>query len=242
MSLKIRLGVNIDHIATLRKVRKTSYPDPVQSLPLLQKCGVDQVTCHLREDRRHIQDRDLERIIKSQTLPVNMEMALTKEMVEICRRLRPATCTLVPEKRKEITTEGGLDCRHHFEALKREVPRLREKGIRFSLFIDPDLEQIDLSAELQADGVELHTGTFCEAFGTPNESQELIRLKKAAEHASGRGLKVFAGHGLNTENLPPVVTIKEIEEYNIGHSIISRAVFVGLEEAIREIQRILNKQ
>ena len=262
-----RLGVNIDHIATLREARKCGIPDPALSLVFLEKCGVDQVTLHLREDRRHIQDRDLEQVILGARIPVNLEMALIPEMVEIARKLKPATCTLVPEKRQEITTEGGLDCKTTFNSLKKELPRLKEKGMRVSLFIDPDKTQIDCAFDLRVDAVELHTGTYCEAFarvtpppvplpqgeggitpsplrgegwGEGDVAKEFQRLRDAASYAAQKGLKVFAGHGLNTQNLPPVVTIREIEEYNIGHSIIARAVFVGLEGAIKEIQKILN--
>ncbi|MBI4412118.1 MAG: pyridoxine 5'-phosphate synthase, partial [Deltaproteobacteria bacterium] len=170
-----RLGVNIDHIATLREARKCGIPDPIDSLVILEKCGVDQVTLHLREDRRHIQDRDLEQVVQKARIPVNLEMALTGEMVEIARQaatrqaasarnLKPTTATIVPEKRQEITTEGGLDCRSNIHLLEEETPRLKEKGIRVSLFIDPDRTQIDLAAKLGADAVELHTGTYCEAF------------------------------------------------------------------------------
>ncbi len=234
-----RLGVNIDHIATLRQARRENTPDPVASLAILKKCHVDQVTLHLREDRRHIQDRDLVEIIKARLLPVNMEMGATDEMVQIACRLHPQTCTLVPEKRKEITTEGGLDCIQNFVLLKKQIPQLQEKGIRVSLFIDPDLVQIEKAKELGVEAIELHTGTFCEAFGTPHQTKELERLKKSTIQAREVNLQVFAGHGLNLDNLPSVVTIREIEEYNIGHSIIAHAVFVGLEQAIREIQNIL---
>ena len=241
-----RLGVNIDHIATLRQARVTTYPDPVDSLTILKKCHVDQVTVHLREDRRHIQDRDLIEIIKAQMIPVNMEMGVTLEMVQIALRLLPQTCTLVPEKREEITTEGGLDCIQHFALLKKQISQLHKKKIRVSLFIDPDLRQIEKAVELEVEAIELHTGTFCEQFvvnvGAIHElplQKEFNRLQKAAHLAHSAGLQVFAGHGLNSENLPSVVKIREIEEYNIGHSLIARAVFVGLEKAIQEIQALL---
>lgn len=235
-----RLGVNIDHIATLRQARGTNYPDPLESLPILVKCEVNQVTCHLREDRRHIQDYDLSRLIQSKSLPVNLELAVYEEIISLALKLKPHTCTFVPEKREEITTEGGLDCQAHFDKLKKVISRMKNAGIRSSLFIDPDLTQIDLSAKLEAEAIELHTGAFCECYGKPSEKIELERLRKAAKYAAGKGLKVFAGHGLNTDNLAPVVTISEFEEYNIGHSIIARAVFVGLERAIREVQKILS--
>lgn len=239
--MRPRLGVNIDHIATLRQARGTNYPDPLESLQILLKCKVDQVTCHLREDRRHIQDHDLSRLIQSESLPVNLELAVYEEIIDLALKLKPHTCTFVPEKREEITTEGGLDCQKHFDELKKVISKMKEVGIRSSLFIDPDLIQIDLSAKLEAEAIELHTGTFCECYRKPSEKVELERLRKAAKHAAGKGLKVFAGHGLNIDNLTPVVTISEFEEYNIGHSIIARAVFVGLEQAIKEIQDILKK-
>lgn len=235
----VRLGVNIDHIATLRQARGTDYPDPVLSLPILEKTDVDQITVHLREDRRHIQDDDVKKIIKLSKLPINLEMALTEEMIDIACRLKPATCTIVPEKREEITTEGGLDVAYHYNSLKKFLPQLFSKNIRVSLFIDPDKEHIDLTHDLGIKAIELHTGNYCEVFGQDNQGFELDRLKSAAKYAHAKGISVFAGHGLNIENLAPVVSISEIEEYNIGHSIISRAVFHGLEAAILEIQNIL---
>jgi len=234
-----RLGVNIDHIATLRQARRIDQPDPVDALPILVKCGVDQVTIHLREDRRHIQDHDLKRVLSARLLPVNMEMALTDAMVDIAIHERPHTCTLVPEKREEITTEGGLDCVKNFLSLQSKLPKLKEAGIRVSLFIDPDQAQIEAALKLQADGIELHTGTYCEYFGTSDQEKEFKRLEKATRYASQNGIQVFAGHGLNMQNLPPLVKIPQIEEYNIGHSIIGRAVFVGLEKAILEIKNLL---
>ena len=235
-----RLGVNIDHIATLREVRKGKYPDPFLSLSILKECDVAQVTCHLREDRRHIQDHDLERIIKSKILPVNMEMGATSEMIEIARKLKPHTCTLVPEKRRELTTEGGLDLIKNFSSLKKKIPLLKEKGIRVSLFIDPDLKQVVKALELKVDGVEFHTGSYAHAFGSKKEEKEFSRLLKSSHFGSQKGLPIFAGHGLDVANLPRLVQISEIEEYNIGHSIMVRAIFVGLKEAIMEIQRCLH--
>src|SRR3990167_5504668 len=233
-----RLGINIDHIATLRQARGTCYPDPFQSLKILRKCCVAQATIHLREDRRHIQDEDLQRIIQAKILPVNLEMALTQEMVRMALKHKPHTCTLVPEKRKEITTEGGLDLFPIRSKLQKYIPLLVKKGIRVSLFIDPSLEQVAQAARLGVDGIELHTGAYCEVFGTKKEKSELRRLDEATFFAKTLGLKVFAGHGLNRENLKLVTHIHDIEEYNIGHSIIARAVFVGLEKAIREIQEV----
>lgn len=237
---KARLGVNIDHIATLRQARGESYPDPFDALSLLKLCHVDQVTIHLREDRRHIQDHDLQRICEEKLLPVNMEMALTQEMIKIAIENHPQTCTLVPEKRQELTTEGGLELKSNLSKLKKVVPFLKEEGIQTSLFIDPDKEQIDFAKDSDVYGIELHTGTYCKAFGSVLEKKELERLKKAARYAASIGLKVFAGHGLNIKNIAAVLQIREIEEYNIGHSIIARSIFIGLENAIREIQTIID--
>lgn len=235
-----RLGVNIDHIATLRQARGICYPDPIDSIQILVERRVDQITCHLREDRRHIQDRDLKLLIEQSPLPINMELALTTEMVSICCGLKPHTATFVPEKREEITTEGGLDCIKNFSQLQKIIPQLQDQGIRISLFIDPQKDQIDKALELQVDGIELHTGAYCDA--TPlNQAKELERLNIAAQHAAKHKLKVFAGHGLNLHNLTPVTQIQEIEEYNIGHAIIARAVFVGLSQAVAEIQEILQQ-
>ncbi len=234
-----RLGVNIDHIATLREARKIDYPDPFLALDILHRLKVEQVTCHLREDRRHIKDHDLRRIIQVQLLPVNMEMAATEEMTEIALSLKPHTSTLVPEKREEITTEGGLDCIGQFNTLNKYIELLKKSGIRVSLFIDPDLDQIKGAIDLGVPAIELHTGIYCEVFGTDRQEAEFSRLQTAARYAYQKGLKVFAGHGLNRVNLPSVVQIGEIEEYNIGHSIIARSIFVGLAEAVKEIQKIL---
>ncbi|MDO8519276.1 MAG: pyridoxine 5'-phosphate synthase [Deltaproteobacteria bacterium] len=234
-----RLGVNIDHIATLRQARRGNEPDPLDSIPILKACGVDQVTCHLREDRRHIQDQDVIRLIESAVLPVNLELALDPAIIALAARLKPATCTFVPEKREEITTEGGLNCRAHLAGLREVTKKLQGEGVRVSLFIAPDNEAIELSAQIKADAVELHTGSYCGQFGKKGEKGEWDRLKTGAREAAKRGLKVFAGHGLDRYNLAQVVSIAEIEEYNIGHSIISRAIFIGLEAAIKEIQHVL---
>lgn len=234
-----RLGVNVDHIATLRQVRKEFYPDPLDALPILQKCKADQITCHLREDRRHMQDHDLERLIAAKIFPINLEMALTQEMIFLAARLKPQMITLVPEKRQELTTEGGLDLNHHFKNMGSGIKQLHDAGIKVSLFINADDKAIDLACELGVDAVEFHTGVYCEHFGTDKQADELDRLKQATLYAKKGGLHVYAGHGLNWLNLKPVVQIKEIEEYNIGHSIIARAVFLGLEGAVKEIQEIL---
>jgi pyridoxine 5-phosphate synthase len=256
--LKRRLGVNIDHIATLRQARLSAYPDPADSLPILKKCHVDQVTLHLREDRRHIQDADVAAIIKQTKIPVNLEMAVTGEMLAMALRSAPDTVTLVPEKRQEVTTEGGLDCLHKTKVLAVGVGRLRAAGIRVSLFIDPEPTQIKAAVAINADAVEFHTGTYCESIEAVYRQHghyrwqkdkkmslailcEWERLANAAKLAKEVGLAVFAGHGLHAHNLQPVTKIREIEEYNIGHAIMARAVFIGLAAAIKEIQAILNR-
>lgn len=239
--IKRRLGVNIDHIATLRQVRGISEPDPVAALPILAACQVDQVTCHLREDRRHMRDDDVMRLQVSGILPLNLEMALTKEMIDIARRVKPKSVTLVPERHEELTTEGGLNVQADPRALRDGIRGLKEVGIWVSLFIDPDPKIVALARELGADSVELHTGSYCEAHGTPNEQHEFTRLCESASQSGSLNLPVYAGHGLNARNLRSICTIFEIEEYNIGHSLIGRAVFVGLEAAVRELQTILSQ-
>lgn len=235
-----RLGVNIDHIATLREARKVSYPSPFEALEVLKICHVDQVTLHLREDRRHIQDHDLKAIVAANALPVNLEMAVTDEMVDIALKYRPKTVTLVPEKREEITTEGGLDVAGRFERVSACVKKLKNVGIHCSHFIDADLNQVYAAHESGADAIEIHTGTYCHLAECKKEfSHEVEKIRLASQVAVGKGLKVYAGHGLHKDNLTPIVAIAEIEEYNIGHAIIARAVFVGLEKAIREIQQQL---
>lgn len=256
MPTKRRLGVNIDHIATLRQARRVSYPEPVAALDILKSCHVDQVTIHLREDRRHIQDADLYKILDAQILPVNLEMAVTDEMVAIARKSKPATVTFVPERREEITTEGGLDCVAICKKLEPAIQLLQNDGIRVSLFIDHDARQVEMAKSLKVDGVEFHTGAYChtiehyfEATGSYDCSHdrtvqarvdELFESLRFNSQLAGQcGLKVFAGHGLHSMNLKRVTTIHEIEEYNIGHAIIARAVFVGLKHAIQEIQAVL---
>lgn len=232
-----RLGVNIDHIATLREARKGVEPDPFLSLPILASLNVDQVTLHLREDRRHIQEHDLARITQSKILPVNLEMAATPDMVLLALRYKPKTATLVPEKRLEITTEGGLDLTKKTNEIQKVISFLKAEDICVSLFIDPDKKQIKLAKDLGANAIEIHTGAYANAFGRENEKEEWARIDEAVKSASG--LEVYAGHGLNVSNLPSLVSMKQIEEYNIGHSIMARALFVGLRQAIAEIQTVL---
>lgn len=254
--MRKKLGVNIDHIATLREARKVTYPNPLDSLKILETCKVDQVTLHLREDRRHIQDHDLKQITAAKILPVNLEMAVTSEMVQIALRHPTRVCTFVPEKRQEITTEGGLQVLHREKRIGKAVTELKKKGRLVSLFVDPDAKQIKAAAEVGADAVEIHTGKYCHLFekfylkyqtyrlNTKTELGKRIfrEIKKIAENvelADFLGLDVFAGHGLHAQNLFPLVKMPTIREYNIGHAIIARAVFVGLERAVTEIQRAL---
>jgi pyridoxine 5-phosphate synthase len=233
--MSIRLGVNVDHVATLRQARKTTYPDPVTAAALAELAGAHQITIHLREDRRHIQDRDL-RVLRDtvQTL-LNLEMAATQEMVKIAYEHKPDRVTLVPEKREEVTTEGGLDVNSQREALRKIIANLNDGDIPVSLFIDPDLDQVRASHKCDADEVELHTGRYCDARNEKERQQELSRIVDAAKAASKLGMKVAAGHGLSYDNVQAIAAIPEIEELNIGHSIVGRAVLVGFERAVREM-------
>jgi len=238
----MRLYVNIDHIATVRQARRTDEPDPVRAALLVELGGADGLTVHLREDRRHIQDRDVRLLMETVRTCVNLELAATSEILELACAWRPLQATLVPEKRKEVTTEGGLDLSTEAkrDAITRAVERLRTEGIRTSLFIDPDDEVIRASADIGVDAVELHTGEYANARRGERAGQ-LSRLVEAASLACSRGLDVHAGHGLTYENVGPVAAIGEIEELNIGHSIVSRAVFTGLEPAVREMATLIRR-
>jgi pyridoxine 5-phosphate synthase len=231
----IALGINIDHVATLRQARRSRYPDPVHAALLAELAGADNITLHLREDRRHIQDADVFALAPLLQTRMNLEMANTPEMVAIACRVRPADCCLVPERRAEITTEGGLDVAGNLEALRRSCAELAAAGIRAALFIDPDREQVEATARSGAPVIELHTGAYAEARGA-QAARELERLREAARHAAQLGLEVHAGHGLHLRNVQPVAAIAEIVELNIGHSIVSQAVFSGLEAAVREMK------
>lgn len=230
-----RLGVNVDHVATLRQARRANYPDPVAAAVLAELAGAGQITVHLREDRRHIQDRDL-KILRGvcQTL-LNLEMAATPEMVKVAYEIRPDVATLVPEKREELTTEGGLDVAGQFEAVRKVVRSLQDAEITVSLFIDPQLDQVRSSHKCAANRVELHTGRYCEARGGADRARELIRIIDAAKTAAKLGMGVAAGHGLNYANVKPIAAIEEIDELNIGHAIVARAVLVGFERAVSEM-------
>lgn len=241
MGKRIRLGVNIDHVATVREARKTYEPDPVHAAVIADLAGADQITLHLREDRRHIQDRDLKLIKEIIHSKINLEMAATDEMVKIALDVKPHQVTLVPEKREEITTEGGLDVVGQKERLKEVVKKLKEAGIVVNLFIDPEKEQLDAAADVGADAVELHTGEYANAQTEAERERELKRLKDAAKYGKSIGLKIYAGHGLTYKNVEPVAAIEEIEELNIGHSIVANAVLKGLAEAVKEMKEIINR-
>ena len=231
-----RLYINIDHVATLRQARRADEPDPVVAAQECERAGADGITAHLREDRRHIQDDDVRRLAGTVRTVLNLEMALTEEMLGIAVSLQPYQVTFVPERREEITTEGGLDVARDPRALRDGIERLKRAGIRSSLFIAPDTDAVTRSREVGADAVELHTGRYAHA---PHEARTIDALRNAARHAAKAGLAVHAGHGLTVRNVGPVAAVPEIEELNIGHSIVSRAVFVGLEKAVQEMREAM---
>lgn len=234
------LGVNIDHVATIRQARGVDYPSVLEAARLAENAGADAITVHLREDRRHIQDEEVEALCKQVRTRVNLEMAVTDEMLAIAELNRPADVCLVPEKREELTTEGGLDVTAHFDAVKNACQRLGEAGIRVSLFIDPEAEQLDAAASCGAPVVELHTGSYADA--TPeNIGHELGRIVSAAQYGDSIGLHINAGHGLHYKNVQPIARIPELIELNIGHAIVAHALFVGLEQAVREMIVIIKK-
>ncbi len=239
----MRLHINVDHVATVRQARRTDEPDPVRAAVLAELGGADGITVHLREDRRHIQDRDVRLLIETVRTGVNMELATESDVVRIALELRPMAATLVPERREELTTEGGLALRSDLQRRKvgTALERLRDAEIRTSLFVDPEPDALRIAAEVGADAVELHTGEYAEAYGRDRERSEaeLQRLRSAAARARSLGLDVHAGHGLTYENVAPVAAIAEIEELNIGHSVVSRAVLVGMERAVREMKQIV---
>ena len=235
----IYLGLNIDHVATLRQARGTRYPDPIKAALDAEMAGADSITLHLREDRRHIQDEDVVRLSAVRQTKVNLEMAATEEMVQIAIQQKPEDVCLVPEKREELTTEGGLDVAGQIPWLTDVCSRLAEAGCRVSLFIDPDETQIKAAKEVGAPVIELHTGTYAELENPVEVKAEVARIKQAAEYANSLGLIVNAGHGLHYHNVQPIAAMKEIEELNIGHAIIAQAVYSGLPEAVREMKRIM---
>jgi len=244
----LRLGVNIDHVATLRQARyakmpdsKNAEPDPIAAASLCERAGASGITAHLRADRRHMQDRDLERLRANIMTKLNLEMGNTPEIVDFALRLQPDEVCLVPEKREEITTEGGLDIVRHARELTPTLKRLHAAGIRVSMFIDPVSEQVDAAAKLEAEMVELHTGGLANAFTEKIERQELDRLREAAIRASNFGLQVNAGHGINYRNIALIHRIPHLSELNIGHSIVARAMFAGIEAAVREMLSLMEE-
>lgn len=234
----IKLGVNIDHVATLRQARGTSYPSIIEAAKAAEAGGADLITIHLREDRRHIQDDDVFALSKTLTTRMNLEMAVSDEMLALACQVKPADVCLVPEKREELTTEGGLDVIGGFDRIKRACVQLAEAGCRVSLFIDPSLEQIEATHALGAPVIELHTGDYANASGADRQ-RTLDRIVLASQKAQSLGLQVNAGHGLTLENVGPIAAIPGMCELNIGHSIVARAVFVGLEEAVREMRQAI---
>ncbi|KPD23034.1 MULTISPECIES: pyridoxine 5'-phosphate synthase [Idiomarina] len=237
----LRLGVNIDHVATLRNARGVRYPDPVAAAGIAERAGADGITIHLREDRRHITDRDVAMLKQTLNVPMNLEMAVTEEMLDIAIKTKPTFSCLVPEKREELTTEGGLDVAGQLNSITQATQRLTEAGIQVSLFIDADREQIDAARNAGAPIIELHTGQYAEAETEQEKTRELARLMEAAEYAHSIGLQVNAGHGLHYHNTLEVAQIPQMVELNIGHSIIARAVLDGLDKAVRDMREILDK-
>jgi pyridoxine 5-phosphate synthase len=235
----VKLGVNIDHIATLRQARRGVEPEPVTAALLAELAGADWITIHLREDRRHIQDRDVERLKEVLQIGLDFEMSVAPDVVEKAVAIKPHIATLVPERREEITTEGGLDVSGQKKVIKGVLETLKGNGIEVSLFIDPDPEAIQLSAELGAEAIELHTGAYANALKKEDLEKELNRLIQGSKQAAQLRLHVFAGHGLNYRNVTPIARIPEMEALNIGHSIVSRAVFVGMERAVREMIQLI---
>ena len=239
MSLRYqRLYVNIDHVATVRQARRSQEPDPVAAATLCEQAGADGITAHLREDRRHIQDDDIHRLAAAVTTLLNLECAITDDMLTLAETLRPAQVTLVPERREEITTEGGLDVIRHEAAVRDAVTRLKRLGIRTSLFIDPDASAVTVSHAVGAEAIELHTGAYAHA---PRDPATLRALREAAALGASLGLAVHAGHGLSVNNVGPVAAIPEIEELNIGHAIVGRAIFIGLDAAVREVRAAMDE-
>lgn len=235
----IKLGLNIDHVATLRQVRGSRYPNVIRAALLAESAGVDAITLHLREDRRHIQDHDVIALRDMLQVRMNLESAVTEEMIAIALRTKPHDLCLVPERREELTTEGGLDVVRYFDTIHSACERCAAAGIRVSLFIDPDQKQIDAAQRAGAPVIELHTGKYAEADSVPEHAHELQRLRVASAHAHAQGLQVNAGHGLHYHNVQDIVTIPELVELNIGHAIVSEALFIGLEAAIIKMKQLL---
>lgn len=238
---ELLLGVNIDHIATVRNARGTQYPDPVQAAFVAEQAGADGITVHLREDRRHITDRDVRLLRQTIETRMNLEMAVTEEMLAIACELKPHFCCLVPEKRQEVTTEGGLDVAGQLKNVSDAVARLSAAGIQVSLFIDADERQIDAAVAAGAPYIEIHTGAYAEAEEGSARDAELARIREAASYAAGKGLKVNAGHGLTYHNVLPIAALPEMHELNIGHAIIGRALMSGLADAVKEMKQLMRE-
>jgi pyridoxine 5-phosphate synthase len=238
---ELLLGVNIDHVATLRQARGTRYPDPIQAAIEAEQAGADAITLHLREDRRHIQDRDVELLARVLQTRMNLEMAVTEEMLAIAERIRPPDCCLVPERREEITTEGGVDVVGQFGLISEACARLKETGIRVSLFVAADPKQIEAASRSGANTIEIHTGHYASNPDRDRRDQELRRIRVAVDQGVAAGLQVNAGHGLNYHTVTAIARIPQIRELNIGHAIIARAVFTGLHEAVREMKRLIGE-
>ena len=237
---RLRLGINIDHVATIRNARGGVYPDPVRAARLAAAAGADGITAHLREDRRHIRDSDIDRLKNEISIPLNLEMAATNEMLEIALRHKPHACCIVPERREEVTTEGGLDVVGLYDQLQPVVQALGAAGIRVSLFIAADHRQLDAACALEAPVIELHTGAYCDASGAARTA-ELARIAEAATYGSSLGLEVHAGHGLDYENVRPIAAISQVRELNIGHFLIGEAIFVGLEASIQRMRALMDE-
>ena len=235
----LRLGVNVDHVATIRNARGGSFPDPVRAAQLAEAAGADGITAHLREDRRHISDNDIERLANELTAPLNFEMAATPEMLKIALKLKPHAACIVPEKREELTTEGGLDVVNKFNQLKPYVNSLNEAGIRVSLFVDPEPTQLDSAISIGVPVIELHTGSYCEKTGLAR-GHELQRIKESAQHANEIGLECHAGHGLDFKTMPSIAAIPNIVELNIGHFLIGEAIFGGLDSAVKRMRALMD--
>lgn len=236
---RILLGVNVDHIATVRQARGTRYPDPVQAAIDSEEAGADGITVHLREDRRHIQERDVMVMMETLQTRLNLEMAVTEEMLAFAEKIKPPHCCLVPEKREELTTEGGLDVVGQFERVAEACARLARLNIEVSLFIDPDRAQIAAAAKAGAPVIEIHTGCYADATTEAEQKAEFLRIKESVEFAVAQGLVVNAGHGLNYQNVEPIAALPGMNELNIGHAIVARALFTGLKEAVREMKRVM---
>jgi pyridoxine 5-phosphate synthase len=237
----IKLGVNIDHVATLRQARGTRYPDPIQAAREAEQAGADSITLHLREDRRHIQDRDVEMLRHLLQTRMNLEMAVTDDIVAFACRIRPQDCCFVPERRQELTTEGGLDVVGGFKKITANCVRLADAGVRVSLFVDADPDQLEAAAKTGAPAIEIHTGRYADAETDEARRQELVRIEQAVQQGLALKLLVNAGHGLNYHNVQAIAAIPGISDLNIGHAIIARALFTGMQEAVREMKRLMNE-